>query len=92
MKVCSCLPALAICRLPFHFCSETRNRLPKYSAPPLMTLPNLSNTNHLRTLTIGMNTSRFLERLLMCVPFIENLSVGVKDPQIYLDENFDRIT
>ncbi|CAF3393148.1 unnamed protein product, partial [Rotaria sp. Silwood2] len=28
------------------------NRLPKYSAPPLTTLPNLSNTNHLRTLSI----------------------------------------
>ncbi|CAF3005575.1 unnamed protein product [Rotaria sp. Silwood2] len=81
-KVCSQLSTLTICRLPFIFCSHTRNGLSTNSStPPLMTLPNLSNTTHLRSLTIGMNTSRFLERLLLCVPFIENLSVGVQDPE-----------
>jgi len=86
--VCSQLPTLTICRLPFDFCSDTRDRLPKDSAAPLMTLPNLSNTTHLRSLSIGMNTSRFLERLLVCVPFIENLSVGVLDPKKYEDDKF----
>jgi hypothetical protein len=91
--VCSQLPALTTCRLPFNFCSYTRDRLPKNTVPPsLMTLPNLSHTIHLRTLSIGMNTSRFLERLLLCIPFIENLSVGVRDPQKYEDDKFDILT
>ncbi|CAF3059767.1 unnamed protein product, partial [Rotaria sp. Silwood2] len=42
-----------------------------------MSLPNLSNTMYLRTLTINMNTSYFLKRLLSRIPFIENLSLGV---------------
>jgi hypothetical protein len=54
-----------------------------------MTLPNLLNTTHLRTLTIGINSSHFLERLLACVPFIENLSVGVQDLKKYEDNKFD---
>ncbi|CAF0769752.1 unnamed protein product [Rotaria sordida] len=88
-KVCSQLPALKICRLPFNFCSNVRDRLPKYSVlPPLMTLPNLSNTIHLRTLSTGINTSRFLERLLVCIPLIENLSVGVHDSEKYENDNF----
>ncbi|CAF0994060.1 unnamed protein product [Rotaria sordida] len=88
-KVCSQLPVLKICRLPFNFRSYIRDRLSKYSVlPPLMTLPYLSNTTHLRTLSIGINTSRFLERLLVCVPFIENLSVGVYDSKKYENDNF----
>jgi len=54
-----------------------------------MSLPNLSNTNHLRLLTIGMHTSRFLQRLLSCIPFIETLSIGVEDPWIDVKDNFD---
>jgi hypothetical protein len=57
-----------------------------------MSLPNLSNTTHLRTLAIGINTSRFLERLLMCIPFIEKLSVGIKDPEMLDGKKFDTIT
>ncbi|CAF0943845.1 unnamed protein product [Rotaria sordida] len=80
--VCSQLPALEICRLLFNFCSNTRDRLSQYSVlPPLMTLPCLSNTTHLRTLSIGIKTSHFLERLLVCIPLIENLSVGVHDSE-----------
>ncbi|CAF5088563.1 unnamed protein product [Rotaria sp. Silwood1] len=47
-----------------------------------MTLQNLLNTNHLRTLTFGIHTSRFLERLLLCIPLIENLSFGIRDRDI----------
>jgi hypothetical protein len=54
-----------------------------------MTLPKLSNTIHLRTLTIGVNTSKFLQRLLECIPSIENLSVGIQDEEINNDEQFD---
>jgi len=54
-----------------------------------MSLPNVLNTNHLRTLTIGMNTSYFVERLLSRIPFIENLSIGVKDPMMNENDNFD---
>jgi hypothetical protein len=87
--VCSQLPALEICRLPFNFRSYIRDRLSKSSVlPPLMTLPNLSNTTHLRTLSIGINTSHFLERLLVCVPLIENLSVGVYDSEKCENDNF----
>jgi hypothetical protein len=57
-----------------------------------MILPNLSNTNHLRTLTIGVHTLRFLERLLSRVPFIENLSVGISTFQIYQNKADDRIS
>jgi hypothetical protein len=79
LKVCSQLPELSICRLPFNFCHRSRNQLAKYSTTPLMILPKLSNTIHLHTLILGINTSRFLQRLLECIPFIENLSVGVND-------------
>ncbi|CAF3108752.1 unnamed protein product [Rotaria sp. Silwood2] len=83
-QVCAQLPALTKCRLPFNFCSDTRNKLPKYSTvSPLMTLPNIFNTTHIRTLTIDISISHFLENLLVCVPFIENLSVGVKDSKMY---------
>ncbi|CAF4479546.1 unnamed protein product [Rotaria sp. Silwood2] len=90
-KVCSCLPALTICQLPFDFCPFSRNQLSISSAPPLMTLPNLSNTTYLHTLTTGINTLRFLERLIECIPFIENLSVGVQETEIYDDDKFDII-
>ncbi|CAF4025257.1 unnamed protein product [Rotaria sordida] len=89
ISVCSQLPALEICRLLFNFCSNTRDRLSQYSVlPPLMTLPCLSNTTHLRTLSIGIKTSHFLERLLVCIPLIENLSVGVHDSEKYENDNF----
>ncbi|CAF3996545.1 unnamed protein product [Rotaria sordida] len=75
-------PALEICRLLFNFCSNTRDRLSQYSVlPPLMTLTCLSNTTYLRTLSIGIKTSHILERLLVCIPLIENLSVGVHDSE-----------
>jgi hypothetical protein len=54
-----------------------------------MSLPNVLNTHHLRTLTIGMNTSCFVERLLSRIPFIENLSIGIKDPMMNENDNFD---
>ena len=54
-----------------------------------MTLPKLSNTIHLRTLNIGINTSKFLQCLLECIPFIENLSVGIQDQGINNDVTFD---
>ncbi|CAF1019677.1 unnamed protein product [Rotaria sordida] len=82
-------PALEICRLLFNFCSNSCDRLSQYSVlPPLMTLPCLSNTTYLRTLSIGIKTSHFLERLLVCIPLIENLSVGVHDSEKYENDNF----
>ncbi|CAF3505339.1 unnamed protein product [Adineta steineri] len=54
---------------------------------PRIYLPNISNTRHLRKLILGMNSSYFLERLLTCIPLIENLSIGVKDPSIK-DKNY----
>ncbi|CAF4540043.1 unnamed protein product [Rotaria sp. Silwood2] len=81
-KVCSQLPLLAICRLPFNVYHKNLYQLEEYSGTPLMSLPNLSNTTHLRSLTIGMNTSYFLKRLLSCIPFIENLSLGVNDEEL----------
>ncbi|CAF1404229.1 unnamed protein product [Rotaria sordida] len=81
-KACSKLPRLTICRLPFDICTKERNELGKYSTIIEISLPNILNTTHLRRLTIGMNTSYFLERLLLLIPFIEHLSIGVKDPDI----------
>jgi hypothetical protein len=77
--VCLVLPFLRNCRLPFNYCRASRNQLPEWLLPPLMTLPNLYDTIHLRRLTTGINTSAFLERLLECIPFIENLTVQVYD-------------
>ncbi|CAF4005015.1 unnamed protein product [Rotaria sp. Silwood1] len=54
-----------------------------------MSLPSLLNTTHLRRLTIGMNTSHFLKRLISYIPFIENLSVGVKDLEMNQKKSFD---
>ncbi|CAF2571445.1 unnamed protein product [Rotaria sp. Silwood2] len=90
-KVCSCVDALRICRLPFNYYPRTHKQLSKCLLPPLMTLPNLSNTNNLRILTIGMNSSRFLQRLLFCIPFIENLSIGIHDQEINKNKKFDII-
>ncbi|CAF4846487.1 unnamed protein product [Rotaria sp. Silwood1] len=89
--VCSQLPNLRTCRLPFDFCPTQRYHLPEFSAPPLMTLPNLSNTVHLHTLTTGVNTIRFLERLVTCIPSIQNLSVGVQDSIVFDNDEFDLI-
>ncbi|CAF1267735.1 unnamed protein product [Rotaria sordida] len=87
-KVCSCVNTLRICRLPFNYYPRTHKQL----LPPLMILPNLSNTNNLRILTIGMNSSRFLQRLLFCIPFIETLSIGIHDQKINKNKKFDIIT
>ncbi|CAF3381163.1 unnamed protein product [Rotaria sp. Silwood2] len=85
-KVCACLPALKICGLPFNYCWRSHEQLEKYSAPPHMSLPNLSNTVYLHTLILGVNTSHFLVRLLACVPFIQNLSIVVEDRKVIDDE------
>lgn len=79
--MCSQLPLLRICRLPFNHYGRHVDHL-KYSFISPMILPNLSNTTHLRTLTVGIHTICFLERLLSCIPFIENLSVGIDDFRI----------
>ena len=43
-----------------------------------MILPNVLHTNNLRKLTLGNHTIVFVERLLLCIPLIENLSVGIQ--------------
>jgi hypothetical protein len=73
------MPLLKICRLPFNCKDVNINRIKNRSTEYQIILPNLLNTNHLRTLTIGIHTTRFLERLLLCIPFIENLSFDVRD-------------
>ncbi|CAF1187263.1 unnamed protein product [Rotaria sordida] len=88
-KVCSCLPNLTNCRLPFDYCLITRKTLPTSSATSLMTLPNLLNINHLYSLVIGIHALAFLEHLLKCIPFIKNLSVGIQDEGINHKNNFD---
>ncbi|CAF1314317.1 unnamed protein product [Rotaria sordida] len=91
-KVCSQVPLLKNCRLPFNVYHKGRYDVDKYSALSIMSLPSLLNTTHLRTLSIGMNTSRFLKRLITCIPFIENLSVGVQDLEMNQKESFDIIS
>ncbi|CAF3791537.1 unnamed protein product [Rotaria magnacalcarata] len=86
-KVCSQRPHLTNCRLPYNFYDENSYKLNKYSAVSMVTFPNLLNKTHLRRLTIGMHTSRFLERLISCIHFIENLSVGAKDLFMYTNDN-----
>ncbi|CAF4528755.1 unnamed protein product [Rotaria sp. Silwood2] len=88
-NVYSCLPNLTNCRLSCNFCPRTHKALPTSSTPHLMTLPNLSNTNHLYSLVIGINTLAFLQRLLKCIPSIRNLSVGIQDEEINHENNFD---
>ncbi len=55
------------------------NQIENSSLNYQIAFPKLLNTNHVRTLTVGIHTSHFLERLLLCIPYIENLSFGVKD-------------
>ncbi len=76
------MPHLRICRLPFSLKPNYINQIETYSLKSSMILPSLLNTNHLRNLTIGIHTSRFLERLLLCIPLIENLSFGIRDENI----------
>ncbi len=83
---------LKICRLPFNHHVTYDDQIGNYSLTYEMTLSNLWNTKHLRTLTIGIHTSRFLERLLLCIPLIENLSFGIRDRDISENDGHDRIT
>lgn len=85
------MPLLRICRLPFSHVNDNVNQIETYSLKSRMILSNLLNTNHLRNLTIGIHTSRFLERLLLCIPFIENLSFGIRDQDINKNDVHDRI-
>ncbi|CAF1373545.1 unnamed protein product [Rotaria sordida] len=92
VKVCSRMPLLKICRLPFNHDYHNVNKIENNSLRYQMTLPNLLNRNHLRTLTIGIHTSCFLERLLLCIPLIENLSFAIKDQDISANNAHDQIT
>ena len=76
------MPLLRICRLPFDYDNNTVNEFEFYSLKSLRILSNLFNTNHLRHLSLGIHSSRFLERLLLYLPFIESLSFAVKDSHI----------
>ncbi|CAF0940536.1 unnamed protein product [Rotaria sordida] len=71
-------------------CSNA-NQIRNNSLEYQIILSNLLNTNHLRTLTIGIHTSHFLECLLLCIPFIENLSFGIEDRDINKNDTHDRI-
>ncbi|CAM4814850.1 unnamed protein product [Rotaria magnacalcarata] len=88
-KVCSQLSLLTNCRLSFNVYHKNRFLLDKYSEIPKIILPNLLNTTHLRTLSLGINTTRFLKRLISCIPFIENLSIGVEDVKMTENDTFD---
>jgi len=66
------------------------NSIGNYSLKYEIFLSNLLNLNQLRTLTIGIHTSQFLERLLLCIPFIENLSFTIRDRDNH--ENDNKIT
>ena len=85
------MPLLKICRLPFDHNDKNVNQTGNNSLEYQITLQNLLNTNHLRTLTLGMHTSWFLERLLLCIPFIENLSFGIKDRDINENNAHDTV-
>ncbi|CAF3525416.1 unnamed protein product [Rotaria socialis] len=94
MKVAiySQLPLLTICRLPFNVFHEDQNQQDKYSTTTtLIILPTILHTAHLRTLALGMNTSSFLKRLLECIPFIGNLSIGVEDSAMNEGNTFDKL-
>ncbi|CAF2155333.1 unnamed protein product [Rotaria magnacalcarata] len=92
VKVCSRMPRLRICRLAFNHKDGNANQIETCFLRYHMTLSNLLNSNHLRTLTIGIHTSHFLERLLLCMPFIENLSFGIRDRDISETDVQDRLT
>lgn len=80
-QACAQLPLLTVCRLPFDIRTETVDELREGSMLLPIVLPTVRQTSHLRRLTIGMSSLRFLELLLCCIPSIEKLSVGVKDPR-----------
>ncbi|CAF3949634.1 unnamed protein product [Rotaria sp. Silwood1] len=86
------MPLVKICRLPFNYDGSNINQKENFSLGYQMTLPKLLNTNHLRTLTVGIHSSYFLQRLLLCIPFIENLSFGIKDRDIKENDLHDKIS
>ncbi|CAF4871848.1 unnamed protein product [Rotaria sp. Silwood1] len=90
--MCSRMPLVKICRLPFNYDGSNINQKENFSLGYQMTLPKLLNTNHLRTLTVGIHSSYFLQRLLLCIPFIENLSFGIKDRDIKENDLHDKIS
>ncbi|UJR32547.1 hypothetical protein I4U23_020009 [Adineta vaga] len=90
VKVCSRMPFLKTCRLPFNYDDRRMDSIGNYSLKYEIVLSNLLNLNQLRTLTIGIHTSQFLERLLLCIPFIENLSFTIRDRDNH--ENDNKIT
>ncbi|CAM2700788.1 unnamed protein product [Rotaria socialis] len=56
-KVCSRMPLLKICRLPFDYNDINVNQVENDSLEYQIALPNLLNTNHLRTLTIDRDSN-----------------------------------
>lgn len=87
------MPLLRTCRLPFDHTDNNDNQTETCLLNYHITLSNLLNTNHLRTLTIGIHTSRFLEHLLLCTPLIENLSFSIRDRDTISEKDVqDRIT
>jgi hypothetical protein len=91
VKVCSRMPLLTICRLPSDYDNQNINQIEIYSLKSLKILSNLLNTNNLRLLTLGIHSSYFLERLLLCIPLIENLSFAVEDQDIKVNDEHDQI-
>ncbi|CAF3219201.1 unnamed protein product [Rotaria socialis] len=92
VQVCSRMPLVKICRLPFNHDVSIMNQIKTFSLGYQMTLPNLLNANHLRTLTVGIHSSYFLGRLLLCIPFVENLSFGIDDRDINESDFHEKIS
>ncbi|CAF2134796.1 unnamed protein product [Rotaria magnacalcarata] len=61
--VCSRMSLLKICRLPFDYDDNNVDQIENNSLGYQITLQNLLNPNHRRTLSIGIRTLGFLERL-----------------------------
>ncbi|CAF1385267.1 unnamed protein product [Adineta ricciae] len=87
VKICSRMPFLKTCRLPFNYDDMKRNSTGNYSLKYEISLTNLLNFNQLRTLTIGIHTAQFLERLLLCIPLIENFSFTIRNRDNHENDN-----
>ncbi|CAF1004592.1 unnamed protein product [Adineta steineri] len=91
VRVCSRMPLLRICRLPFNYNNQDAIEVVTYPLKSYMMLSSLLNPNQLRNLSIGIHSSYFLEQLLLCIPLIEKLSFSIEDQDINMNGGYNKI-
>ncbi|CAF1304778.1 unnamed protein product [Rotaria sp. Silwood1] len=93
--MCSRMPLVKICRLPFNYDGSNINQKENFSLGYQMTLPKLLNTNHLRTLTVVKSldiydTAWTLQNAERFCTLLSNRFSNLKTLSITICDSYDR--